>query len=104
MRVDPFKPTLKAPGIKLFKLKYDKPLSNFAFKFKLRRYNQDAAEDAGISKDGELAVMSGGEDGFVRKVTGAGKVTMTLKGHAKAVRAVAASAAGAYTRPLLSST
>jgi len=29
---------LKAPRIKLFKLKYDEPLSNFAFKFKLRRY------------------------------------------------------------------
>jgi hypothetical protein len=29
---------LKALGIKLLKLKYDKPLSNFAFKFDLRRY------------------------------------------------------------------
>jgi hypothetical protein len=29
---------LKAPGIKRLKLKYDKPLSNFAFKFNLRRY------------------------------------------------------------------
>ena len=40
MHVDPVKPTLKAPGIKLFKLKYDKPLSDFAFKFNLRRYNE----------------------------------------------------------------
>jgi hypothetical protein len=38
VQVDPIKPTLKAPGIKLLKLTYDKPLSNFAFKFKLRRY------------------------------------------------------------------
>jgi hypothetical protein len=38
VQVDPIKPTLKAPGIKLFKLKYDKPLPNFAFKFNLRRY------------------------------------------------------------------
>jgi hypothetical protein len=29
---------LKAPGIKLLKLKDDKPLLNFAFKFNLRRY------------------------------------------------------------------
>ena len=32
------KPTLKAPGTKLLKLKYDEPLSIFAFKFNLRRY------------------------------------------------------------------
>jgi hypothetical protein len=42
VQVDPIKPTLKAPGIKLLKLKYDKPLSNFAFKFNLRRYNMAA--------------------------------------------------------------
>ena len=28
---------MKAPGIKLLKLKYDEPLSNFAFNFNLRR-------------------------------------------------------------------
>jgi hypothetical protein len=38
VQVDPIKPSLKAPGIKRLKLKYDKPLSNFAFKFNLRRY------------------------------------------------------------------
>ena len=32
------KPTVKAPGTKLLKLKYDGPLSSFAFKFNLRRY------------------------------------------------------------------
>jgi len=33
------KPKLKAPGIKrLMTLKYDKPLSRFAFTFNLRRY------------------------------------------------------------------
>jgi hypothetical protein len=37
------KSMLKAPGIKLSKLKYDRPLSNFAFKFNLRRYNPAAA-------------------------------------------------------------
>jgi len=39
VQVDPVKLTLKAPGTKHLKLKYDKPLSNFAFKFNLRRYN-----------------------------------------------------------------
>jgi hypothetical protein len=38
VQVDPIKPTLKAPGIKLLKLKYDISLSKFAFKFNLRRY------------------------------------------------------------------
>jgi hypothetical protein len=32
------KAALKAPGIKLLKLKFDKSLSNFACKFNLRRY------------------------------------------------------------------
>jgi len=32
------RPTLIAPGTKRFKLKYDVPLSNFAFKFNSRRY------------------------------------------------------------------
>jgi len=33
------KPKLKPPGIKRLKLKCDKLLSSFAFKFNLRRYN-----------------------------------------------------------------
>jgi len=38
VQLDPMKPTLKAPGSKRLKLKYGKPLSSFAFNFKLRRY------------------------------------------------------------------
>ena len=38
MKFEPMKPTLKAPGPKHLKAKYDKLLSNAAFKFKLRRY------------------------------------------------------------------
>ena len=38
VQVDPIKPVLKAPGAMLFKVRYDKPLSNFAFNFNLRRY------------------------------------------------------------------
>ena len=42
MQVVPIKPTLKAPGTKRLKLKYDATLSNFAFKFNLRRYTVGA--------------------------------------------------------------
>jgi len=41
VQIDPIKPTLKAPGIKLLKLKCDDPRSNFAFTFNLRRYTQE---------------------------------------------------------------
>jgi hypothetical protein len=37
VQVDPIKPTLKAPGTKRLKLKDDRLLSSFAFKFELRR-------------------------------------------------------------------
>jgi len=37
VQVDPIKPTLKAPGSKRLKLKYDNLHSSFAFKFNLRR-------------------------------------------------------------------
>jgi hypothetical protein len=38
VQVDPIKPPLKAPGNKRLKLRCDIMLSNFAVKFKLRRY------------------------------------------------------------------
>ena len=34
------KSVLKAPGSMILKLRYDGPLSNFAFKFKSRRYKE----------------------------------------------------------------
>jgi len=40
VQVDPIKPTLKAPGTKCLKLKYDEPLPIFAFNFNLHRYNE----------------------------------------------------------------
>ena len=43
MQVDPIKPKLKLPGIKRSKLKFEGPVSNLAFKFKLRRYNEASA-------------------------------------------------------------
>ena len=42
MRVDPSKPTLKAPVSKSLKLQYEKLLSNVAFKVNLRRYTEEA--------------------------------------------------------------
>jgi hypothetical protein len=38
VQVDPIKPMLKAPGTERLQLEYNKPPSNFAFKFSLRRY------------------------------------------------------------------
>jgi hypothetical protein len=38
VRVDPIKPTLKAPGTERLKLKYEELLSNFGLKFNSRRY------------------------------------------------------------------
>ena len=38
VQIDPIKPTLKAPGSKCLKLGDEKPLSNFAFNFNLRRH------------------------------------------------------------------
>ena len=40
MQVGPIKPILKAPTTKRFKLRNYGLLSNFAFKFNLRRYNE----------------------------------------------------------------
>ena len=44
MQVDPINPKLKAPRIQRLKLKYDKPVSKFAFNFNLRRYNEEVEE------------------------------------------------------------
>jgi len=38
VKVDPIKPKLKPPGTTCLKLKHDGLLSNFGFKFNLRRY------------------------------------------------------------------
>jgi len=61
VQVDPIKPTLTAPGIKLFKLKCDKPLSKFAFKFNLRRNTSGAYDD--IQRATDLAYKAVAELG-----------------------------------------
>ena len=43
MQVDPINPTSKAPGTKHMKLKCDDLLSNLAFNFNLRRYNEGSS-------------------------------------------------------------
>jgi len=53
VRVDPIKPVLNAPGTKRLNLKYDEVLSNFAFKFNLRRYMMAAAKQ-GLAEAIEL--------------------------------------------------
>ena len=77
MQVDPIKPTLKAPGTKRLKLHYAKPLSNFAFKFNLRRYTVVAADYAFVI---HTTNPSSGDQGELY------------------------AEAGAYTRPLFGST
>jgi hypothetical protein len=54
VQVDPVKPKLKPHGTKRLKLKYDKPLSKFAFKFNLHHYNK--VKDA----NGTVAILKGG--------------------------------------------
>ena len=51
MQVDPNNLTVKAPGNKRSKLKCDEVLSNFAFKFNLRRYNKGEMVKVDIPTD-----------------------------------------------------
>ena len=92
MPVHAMKPTLKAPGIKLLRLKNDDVLTFFAFKSNLRRYKEV------LKSAPSVLVVGGGTVGVELAAEIAG-----LWGRAKAVTLVA-SQAGAYTRPLFSST
>ena len=59
MQVDPIKPTLKAPGTKRLKLKYEKLLSSFVFNFGLRRYSpEQLALDAARKKRAAAAAAA----------------------------------------------
>jgi len=44
VQVNPTKPTLKAPRTECLKLEHEKALSNFGFKFNLRRYTVEVKE------------------------------------------------------------
>ena len=60
VQVDSIKPTLKAPGIKLLQHKYDKPLSNFALKFNLRRYTKGSTSHPPPSSAGTASAAGQG--------------------------------------------
>jgi hypothetical protein len=79
VQVDPIKRMLKPPGTKRSKLKCDAPLSNFVFKLNLRPYTKDHGID------------------LVKRRTSQFKGVCWKKDRGKWQ-------AGAYTRPLLSST
>jgi hypothetical protein len=90
VQVDPITLTVEAPGTERLKLKCDKLLSTSAFKFNLRRYNSDGSytvrftpEKAGFY---QMVVKIGGEQVKSSKLY------------------VIPAEAGAYTRPLRSST
>jgi hypothetical protein len=51
VQVDPIKPTLKAPGSMHSILRYDGPVSNFAFKFNLCRYSEVRSGDSSTSAE-----------------------------------------------------
>ena len=48
VRVDPIKPTLKAPGTKRLNLEYDEVLSNVAFDINMRLYTMEPVPDASV--------------------------------------------------------
>ena len=52
MQVDPIKPELKAPEIKLLTLKYDESLSTSAFNLNLRRYSEGGVPRRGGGHQG----------------------------------------------------
>jgi len=64
VQVDPVKSTLKAPGIKLLKLRYDKLLSNVAFKFNVCCYSKVLGGIGGAHGGGaDVGSSSGNGDG-----------------------------------------
>jgi len=86
VQVDPINPTLKAPVSKRLKVNFNIPLSSFAFKFNLRRYSTVVNQTMFLKTNG----------------TGAfGKITIVVL---PPELDMALPSAGAYTRPLLSST
>ena len=61
------KTTLKAPESKCLKLEHEKTLSNFAFRFNLRRYSKEMAEKTAMDMVTMQTVIS-----FLNLVGGAG--------------------------------
>jgi len=76
VQVDPIKSTLKPTGTKLLKLCCDEPPSNFAFKFKLRRYIEVFPDLWIPVPEMELRVLVGAVSGRAVQVDG---IKPTLK-------------------------
>jgi hypothetical protein len=71
VQVDPVKPVLKAPGTQRLKLELEKLLSNFGFKFNLRRYTPAALGDtpaAAAAALPRLRHFAAHNDGETRRV------------------------------------
>ena len=107
MQVDPMKPKLKPPGTKRLKLKCDILLSTSALKFNLRRHSK--VKPWGCKDDRQLQQ---GVHYYLQKARLFSRERMTLEEVAGMGAAPledlldysSGAAAGAYTRPLLSST
>ena len=127
MQVDPSKPTFKAPGTKRLKLKCVEPLSKFAFKFNLRRYTLSFYVMLDIApqlvtklqahREGKKASLVRQKTQKRKKVEAKKRKKEGLKVEEKALsltvqamifkfvqRVLVSKQAGAYTRPLFSST
>jgi len=118
VQVDPIKPTLKAPRTKRLKLTYVEALSIFASKFSLRRYTSHGAGGVDVGGGGgEAGAGPASADVKVLKeelkdrkrqmhklqeVYGRLKEKFTAAGGAPTAFDTCRTA-GAYTRPLLSS-
>ena len=89
MQVDPINPELKAAGSNLLTPQFDEPLSHFALKFDLRRYIPGVHAASGQQLNGclNLVDLAGSE-----RTARSGAEGQRMK------------EAGAYTRPLFSST
>jgi len=88
VQVDPIKPTLKAPGSMLLTLRLDVPLSKFALNFNLRRCIEEYRERLCKAGFGPYKGLNVPSSGWVA----ANMMTQLC------------TKAGAYTRPLFSST
>ncbi len=64
-------PTLKAPRTERLKLKSDEPLSNFDFKFNLRRYIMALAKEQAV-KSRKRLVGGDGEEGELEDIAAEG--------------------------------
>jgi len=67
VQADPIKLKMNPPGTERLKLKYDDPLSNFAFRFNLRRYNtavsfNGADASVAVTLTGAVLTLSHGSD------------------------------------------